>query len=94
MGNYPIQFRDEIDEYLFKEFGILAGCCSSIKSFEYSVARQVAEKLWNKQKNSTDSLIDNACKWLKENAYFYVNDYTGGLNDDMLVNEFHKAMKE
>ena len=41
-----------------------------------------------------DAFIEKACKWLKENAYFYVNDYTGSLNDDMLVSEFHKAMKE
>lgn len=57
---------------------------------------------WQKQQNdlkgkemdSTDSFIEKACKWLKENAYFYVNDFTGSLNDNMLVNEFHKAMKE
>lgn len=40
-----------------------------------------------------DTFIKGACKWLKENAYFYVNDYTGSLNDDMLVDEFCKAMK-
>lgn len=39
------------------------------------------------------TMIDRACKWLKENAYFYVNDYTGSLNDDMLVDEFRRAMK-
>lgn len=39
-------------------------------------------------------LINKACEWLKENAYFYVNDFTGNLNDDMLVSEFHKAMEE
>lgn len=27
---YPIQFRDKIDEYLWKEYHILGGCCSSI----------------------------------------------------------------
>ena len=41
----------------------------------------------------TDAFVEKACKWLKENAYFYVNDYTGSLNDNMLVDEFRKAMK-
>lgn len=40
-----------------------------------------------------DTFIKEVCKWLKENAYFYVNDYTGSLNDDMLVDEFRKTMK-
>ena len=38
----------------------------------------------------TDAFIDDACKWLKENAYFYVNDYTGSLNEDKLVEDFRK----
>lgn len=39
---------DEIDTFLLKEFGIMGGCCSSIESLKYSVARAVAEKLWKK----------------------------------------------
>ena len=42
----------------------------------------------------TDAFIDDACKWLKENAYFYVNDYTGSLNEDKLVEDFRKYWKE
>ena len=56
---YPMQFRDKIDEYLWKEHHILGGCCSSIEEMKYSVAREVAEKL-------TDAFIDKACSILKE----------------------------
>lgn len=40
--------RDEIDEWLEKECNIHAGCCSSIENLKYDVAREVAEKLWEK----------------------------------------------
>ena len=55
---YPIQFKDKIDEYLWKEHHILGGCCSSIEEMKYSVAREVAEKL-------TDAFVEKACEWLK-----------------------------
>ena len=42
--------RDEIDEWLEKECNIHAGCCSSVENLKYDVAREVAEKLWNKNK--------------------------------------------
>jgi hypothetical protein len=54
-----MQFRDKIDEYLWKEHHILGGCCSSIEEMKYSVAREVAEKL-------TDAFIEKACSTLKE----------------------------
>lgn len=50
---YPMQFRDKIDEYLWNEHHILGGCCSSIESMKYAVAREVAEKL-------TDAFIEKA----------------------------------
>ena len=53
-NNYPIQFRDKIDEYLWREHHILGGCCSSVESMKYAVAREVAEKL-------TDAFIERAC---------------------------------
>lgn len=86
LETYPIQFKDKIDEYLWKEHQILGGCCSSIDSLKYSVAREVVEKL-------TDIFIEKACSWLKENTYFYVNDYTGSLNEDVLIDEFRTYMK-
>lgn len=52
---YPMHFRDNIDEYLWHEHGILGGCCSSIESMKYAVAREVAEKL-------TDKACDAYCK--------------------------------
>lgn len=55
--SYPVQFKDKIDEYLWKEHHILGGCCSSIESLKYSVAREVAEKL-------TDAIIEKVCNLL------------------------------
>lgn len=55
--SYPVQFKDKIDEYLWKEHHILEGCCSSIESLKYSVAREVAEKL-------TDAIIEKVCNLL------------------------------
>ena len=53
---YPMQFKDKIDEYLWKEHQILGGCCSSVESLKYSVAREVTEKL-------TDAFIEKTLKW-------------------------------
>lgn len=65
--NYPMQFKDKIDEYLWKEHHILGGCCSSIESLKYTVAREVAEKL-------TDAFIENAKKWFeKQNELHDIN---------------------
>lgn len=65
--SYPIQFRDKIDEYLWKEHHILGGCCSSIESMKYAVAREVAEKL-------TDAFIEKARKWFeKQNEWINID---------------------
>ena len=79
---YPMQFRDKIDEYLWKEHHIIGGCCSSIEEMKYSVAREVAEKL-------TDALIEKACDWFrtlddKEPPYKTTEEFIEG---------FKKAMK-
>ncbi len=42
----------------------------------------------------TNVLIEDACKWLKENAYLYVNDYTGSLYEDKLIEDFRKNYME
>ena len=60
---YPMQFRDKIDEYLWKEHHILGGCCSSIEELKYSVAREVAEKL-------IDAFVEKALAYLNEKFYF------------------------
>jgi hypothetical protein len=65
--NYPMQFNDKIDEYLWKEHHILGGCCSSIESLKYTVAREVAEKL-------TDTFIEKASEWIKNKSESYVVD--------------------
>lgn len=40
---------DEIDQFLFELARVMPGCCSSIESVKYSIARQVAEVLWPKK---------------------------------------------
>lgn len=41
--------RDEIDKFLFDLVRVLPGCCSSIDSVKYTIARTVAEALWPKK---------------------------------------------
>ena len=62
---YPMQFRDKIDEYLWKEHHILGGCCSSIEEMKYSVAREVAEKL-------TDAFIEKAENYLRNKCQRFI----------------------
>ena len=49
-NKYPLPngYRDEIDQWLWDEMQLLPGCCSSIENLKYDIAREVAEKLWNK----------------------------------------------
>ena len=62
---YPIQFRDKLDEYLWKEHHIFGGSCSSIESMKYAVAREVAEKL-------TDAFIEKACEYLNKSCRRFI----------------------
>lgn len=39
------------------------------------------------------TMIDNACKWLKDYAHIYVSETTGDLNEDDLINAFRQAME-
>ena len=79
---YPMQFRDKIDEYLWKEHHIIGGCCSSIEEMKYSVAREVAEKL-------TDAFIEKACAWLESVFKNYVGYYAG----EDILGDFRKYME-
>ena len=87
---YPIQFKDKIDEYLWKEHHILGGCCSSIESVKYAVAREVAEKL-------TDVFIKKACEWLSDNRdhpFIGCEDpCLSGFLTDEFIEEFRKTME-
>lgn len=84
--DYPIHFRDKIDEYLFREHGILAGCCSSVESLKYAVAREVAEKL-------NDAFIEKACDWLESvNLDFY--QIREGVFSRQFVEDFKKYMED
>ena len=87
---YPMQFKDKIDEYLWREHQILGGCCSSIESLKYSVAREVAEKL-------TDAFIEKAYSWLRNHYRDYMHNPTGErleafFGGDM-CNDFEEYMK-
>lgn len=39
-----------------------------------------------------NEVIDKACEWLRENAYFSVNCNTGSLDEQDLVERFRKDM--
>ena len=87
---HPEQFKDEIDKWLFLEFGIIGGCCSAEKSHEYHVARMVAEKL-------TDAFIKKAEKYLTEKLIKDVSVLAGGpvsINFNAAFSNFLKYMKE
>ena len=87
---YPIQFRDKIDEYLWKEHHIIGGCCSSIESLKYTVAREVAEKL-------TDAFIEKAEEYLKNKFIKDVSVLAGGgivnINFSVAIRNFINYMK-
>ena len=91
---YPTQFKDKIDEYLWKEHHILGGCCSSIESVKYAVAREVVEKL-------TDVFIEKAANWLRTHSeadYFeLIPDYNycgaGNLNKKKMIEDFEKYVR-
>ena len=88
--NYPMQFKDKIDEHLWKEHHILGGCCSSIESMKYAVAREVAEKL-------TDVFIKKACEWLSnvsiEDMTYKYSSFDTSEGWYKFIEEFRKAMK-
>lgn len=44
--DYPLASMEEISQWLFDNFGLLPGCCSSILNLQYNTARMVAEALW------------------------------------------------
>ena len=85
---YPVQFKDKIDEYLWKEHHILGGCCSSVESLKYSTAREVAENL-------TDAFIEKACEWLKDNIYHRVYECGDrlGFPTANFIEDFRNYMK-
>lgn len=47
-GQPKINHKDDIDKWLYDNMGLIPGCCSSIESLKYDIAREVAEKLWRK----------------------------------------------
>lgn len=50
LQKYPITL-DEIDKWLFDNFGILPGACSSTENLRYNTARRIAEALWPKKED-------------------------------------------
>lgn len=89
INQHPEQFKDDIDKWLFTEFGIIGGCCSAEKSHEYSVARMVAEKL-------TDAFIEKACNFIDErlnfddNAWYIEGEVTV---KDKVIEDFKNYIK-
>lgn len=40
------------------------------------------------------TMINAACEWLLHNAHLYIGEFTGDLNEELLLKEFRKAMEE
>ena len=92
-NDYPIQFKDKIDEYLWKEHHILGGCCSSVESMKYAIAREVAEKL-------TDVLVKKAVEFFDDHLWEYIDvenancDTFINIDGDKLKENFKKVYRE
>ena len=92
INQHPEQFKDDIDKWLFTEFGIIGGCCSAEKSHEYSVARMVAEKL-------TDAFVEKALKFLDGCIPDYMElkhaniDTFMDIDNERFIEDFKKYMK-
>lgn len=56
LQKYPITL-DEIDQWLFDNFGILPGACSSTENLRYNTARRIAEALWPKYQMELDGIV-------------------------------------
>lgn len=56
LQKYPITL-DEIDKWLFDNFGILPGACSSTENLRYNTARRIAEALWPKYQMELDGIV-------------------------------------
>lgn len=39
------------------------------------------------------TMLDKVCEWLKENAYLYVSDFTGSLDEERLIIHLKQAMR-
>jgi len=85
---HPELFNDNLDKWLYKELGIMRGCCFSKELAEYITAREVGEKL-------QQAMIDKACEWIKENAGDYVvHHWNETMLDTMsLIHDFVNYMK-
>lgn len=81
--------RDEIDKFLFDLVGVLPGCCSSIESVKYTIARTVAEALWPTWEDMAkiDALI------LDTNNEFAV-DYSNKISRQQFYEEVLKRFNE
>ena len=90
MANYPTQL-DEIDQWLFDSFGIVAGACSSTENLRHNTARMIAEALWPKCKESLH--IPETCK---ENGSSFTDetDSKKDSGDSKLSKDLEKAAEE
>ena len=107
INKHPEQFKDDIDKWLFTEFGIIGGCCSAEKSHEYSVARMVAERyekelalvstaLVKDAIRQKQQLIEKFCEWLQgfmecSNLFEYEVPES---EQKKVINDFKQSMKE
>lgn len=87
MTNYPTQL-DEIDQWLFDSFGIVAGACSSTENLRYNTAKMIAEALWPKEQDFThheadDSLQEAVTHQMEDEQV--IDDYVRRGLDDVVL---------
>lgn len=101
LDQHPEKFKDDIDKWIFTEFSIIGGCSSAQGSMEYSVARMVAERLFNAQGNKAyyecmakikKQWLDKACEWLDKHSWDYIRGDM--LADKHMIKDFRKAMED
>ena len=63
-----MEHRDDIDRWLYENVGVLPGCCSAQEGLKYSVAREVAEKLWRSAPGVLDAVDLELAKWLNHSV--------------------------
>ena len=82
-----------IMEKRYKEIQEMAEAYASHMTSDKDMQVAFADALRRGAEWADRTMIDNACKWLKDYAHIYVSETTGDLTEDELINAFRKAMK-
>lgn len=80
-------------EKRYKEIQEMASAYASHMTSDKDMQVAFADVLRRGAEWADETMIEKACKWLKDYAHIYVSETTGDLNEDDLINAFIKAMK-